>query len=432
VSITLNSCQEKAVDAFVQFMADKTQTELVIKGHAGTGKTTLVAHILDNLPKYQKSAEAMGVKLFDFDEVEVTATTRKAANVIAQSLNVEPRTIHSYLGLIVRNDYQTGETFISPAKHSEDKQNVLLFIDEASFIDPQLLKYIRKFTNSCKVIYTGDPYQLLPVNISTSPVFDGNIPTVALTTVMRHDGAIDDLSSHWRDTVITQEFSSAPLDNKKVIHLPGNEYQAMIDDCFLHPDYQPDVSAKIVAWTNGRVIEYNKYINSVRGINEDYPIGETLITNTPILGTPGNSKEAVLYGADSKVRILNKEPAIAYGVEGYQLRLKKCSIFAPTDRYQQKVLMKQFASQKKWSEYFNVKERWADLRPAYAATVHKSQGSTYEKVFIDLNDIGRCNNANDLSRLLYVAVSRASKQVILSGELPEKYSGALNEKFAIA
>jgi ATP-dependent exoDNAse (exonuclease V) alpha subunit len=43
-----------------------------------------------------------------------------------------------------------------------------------------------------------------------------------------------------------------------------------------------------------------------------------------------------------------------------------------------------------WREFFTFKdEAFADLRPIHATTVHRSQGSTYEKVFVDLSDIGR-------------------------------------------
>ena len=40
---------------------------------------------------------------------------------------------------------------------------------------------------------------------------------------------------------------------------------------------------------------------------------------------------------------------------------------------------------------YSVKQELADLRPVHASTVHKSQGSTYRMVFIDLDDIGRCS-----------------------------------------
>ena len=64
-----------------------------------------------------------------------------------------------------------------------------------------------------------------------------------------------------------------------------------------------------------------------------------------------------------------------------------------------------------------IENTWIDLRAAYACTVNKSQGSTFDKVFIDLDDISRCNSGDQIARMLYVAVSRARSQVILTGDL---------------
>ena len=91
-----------------------------------------------------------------------------------------------------------------------------------------------------------------------------------------------------------------------------------------------------------------------------------------------------------------------------------------------KLLLKNIAKEakvnpKKWPLYFQYKDEWLDLRPAYASTVHKAQGSTYTTVFMDLSDIGKCNIASDVARMLYVSISRASKQVYLYGDLPSKY-----------
>ena len=60
---------------------------------------------------------------------------------------------------------------------------------------------------------------------------------------------------------------------------------------------------------------------------------------------------------------------------------------------------------------------WIDLRAAYASTINKAQGSTYKTVFIDLDDIKRCNSGDQIARMMYVGVSRASQRVWLTGDL---------------
>jgi len=59
--------------------------------------------------------------------------------------------------------------------------------------------------------------------------------------------------------------------------------------------------------------------------------------------------------------------------------------------------------------YFN--NYVADLRPGYAMTIHKSQGSTYKNVFIDVPDILKCRSTELRNRLFYVAISRAQENV---------------------
>lgn len=64
-----------------------------------------------------------------------------------------------------------------------------------------------------------------------------------------------------------------------------------------------------------------------------------------------------------------------------------------------------------------IANSWIDLRAAYACTINKSQGSTYDKVFIDLDDIRKCNSGEQIARMLYVAVSRARFHVYFTGDL---------------
>jgi ATP-dependent exoDNAse (exonuclease V) alpha subunit len=74
-----------------------------------------------------------------------------------------------------------------------------------------------------------------------------------------------------------------------------------------------------------------------------------------------------------------------------------------------------------WREFFEFKDQsFADLRPIHGTTIHRSQGSTYEKVFVDLSDIGRNTRRDVLLRLLYVALTRSRGDVIVTGELPDR------------
>jgi ATP-dependent exoDNAse (exonuclease V) alpha subunit len=92
----------------------------------------------------------------------------------------------------------------------------------------------------------------------------------------------------------------------------------------------------------------------------------------------------------------------------------------PLDYTEVTKLLKQFAAKKDWMNYFRLKNEFSDFRFAYASTVHKSQGSTYDTVYIDLEDISVCRDLSQLARMLYVAISRATTRVVFYGT-PPKY-----------
>ena len=95
----------------------------------------------------------------------------------------------------------------------------------------------------------------------------------------------------------------------------------------------------------------------------------------------------------------------------------------PEDRDHFNALKKYYKGQKNWNRYYYLHEKFPDLRPRDASTMHKSQGSTYDRVFIDLGNLSSCHNPDVAARLLYVSASRAKQHVILYGDLAEKYGG---------
>lgn len=418
---TLNQDQTTAANEFFQFLGDPNCSEFVIQGSAGTGKTTLISHLLNQLPKQERLLKSIGNDGFGFHDLYVTATTRKAAQVICEKLGYPSLTIHSLLQLKVDNSRATGETSLQLRRGATHIANSLIIIDEASFIDVALLSAIRDRTQNCKVVYIGDPNQLTPAKSYACPVFDGLIRTVRLNQIMRFDGEIDRLSAKYREAVTSEVFPEIVVDGVQIKHVDGPAFQKLVEDSF-QPDYYTDYDkAKVVAWTNNRVHDYNKFIRTQKGCKSAIERGEAMITNRPIM----DGKNVSLYSTDAFVYVTHVSPTTTNkGVEGIYVTIDHTvEVFVATDHIALKEKLKQLRKEKNWSEYFEIQERWADLRPPYACTVHKSQGSTYERVLVDLSDIGRCNIKTDVARMLYVAISRASKEVILYGSLPEKYLG---------
>ncbi|WP_269519515.1 ATP-dependent DNA helicase [Alteromonas sp. BMJM2] len=430
MAFTLNDCQSKAVIEITKFLLDPEADEMVLEGYAGTGKTTLIAHYLENFDKYKQAHEVLGAQFRDFDEIAITATTRKAARVLSETMEIEPMTIHAYLKLIMKNNWSNGTTSLIKSKAAEVLENKLIIIDEASFIDSSLKGFINLLTMNCKIIYMGDPAQLISVNESKSPIFDAGIKTVRLNTIMRNKGTISKIAKAYRETVHTGQFKPLIHDGLSVKHVEPDEFEEQIRHVFTHPGFQPERTAKVLAWTNNRVSAYNSFIRYCRNVPDHINEGETLITNKPIMES---TSDYISYSTDVPVTVKNVEQVNIDGIEGFLVDLeKRKELFVPTERWKVKALLRKFADAKQWKQYFHVKDQWGDLRPVYSSTVHKSQGSTYDKVFIDLSDIGSCKNPDDVARLLYVAVSRASTEVIMCGQLPPEYLGETNNDSAAA
>lgn len=412
--ITLTTDQQNALDTFIQFLADPSEQVFVLEGFSGTGKTTLVKTILDQLPKLLKAVRLINPNARRYD-VELTATTNKAAENFGMITGMAVGTIHSYLGLRVSTDYQTNVTKLVPSKTNAFKEGHLLFIDEASYIDKDLLGWIFKLTRNCKIIFMGDPAQLTPVKSSETPVFEAtNFMKARLTQVVRQaeGNPIVDLSTKFRETVNSGEFFQFTPDGHHIQYMDRDTFNRAVEHEFCRPDWRYKDS-KFLAWTNKRVIDYNHHIRDQALGDPNFQVGDYAICNKYVM----SGKKSVK--TDQLVCITSIGPDISqHGVLGNWITLDyQIELFFPKSLESKKELIKNARAREMFDIVEEVENRWVDLRAAYAQTINKSQGSTYDRVFIDLDDIARCNSGDQIARMLYVGVSRARERVYLTGDL---------------
>jgi ATP-dependent exoDNAse (exonuclease V) alpha subunit len=64
-------------------------------------------------------------------------------------------------------------------------------------------------------------------------------------------------------------------------------------------------------------------------------------------------------------------------------------------------------------QFYKAKQHYADVNYAYAITCHKSQGSTYKNVYVDLADISGNDNVVERNRIIYTAITRASEKAVI-------------------
>lgn len=424
-SKTLNQGQQAAADSFFDFLLSD-EKEMRITGPGGTGKTHLMGYLIDQvIPQYQKVCKLTGQPVI-YNEVHMTATTNKAADVLSQNTGRPCSTIHSFLGLRVVDDFDTGATRLSRTAKSKTYSRIIIFIDEASMEDRKLLTMIRESLLDCKLVHVGDHCQLAPVGEMLPPVFAEPMREARLTEPMRNSGqpALQQLCLQLRHTVETGEFYPVEL-VPGVIDLVDDN--AMIAELRTH--FLAESPSRILAYSNNRVIEYNDFVHkSLRQQTDMLVVGETMVNNTALkIG-------ASMISAEEEVRIHEVLPAV--GVDhlpnGGSLEYRQCAVvcnagFAtiriPVNRAHYSKLLRYYANAKDWTTYFHLKNNYADLRQRDACTFHKSQGSTYTTVFIDAGNLSTCTVAETASRLLYVGVSRATTRVVFYDKLADKYGG---------
>jgi len=424
----LNPGQQKASDGFFAFLLND-EKELIISGAGGVGKTYLMGYLIDEIiPRYYNTCSMMGIKP-QYHSVHMTATTNKAAEVLGETTDRPACTIHSFLGLRVKENYTTGRTNLQKTPNWKVHEKEIIFIDECSMIDNDLYAAIQEGACNSKIVYVGDHSQLPPVFEDISPIYKNNISFFELTESMRNASqpALRALCDQVRATVATGIFKPIQTVPGVIDWLDEDEILAAIDNSFV----KKDTNSRILAYSNSTVNELNNYIRQAKNLPGHYIANERLVSNSALqYGSTGISVE-------EPVKILSMGSKTTYKLpQDLELEVHYADLLGkfgqvlpnvpiPVNKAYFEQLVKYFAKQKDWPTYFTLKNTFPDLRPHTACTVHKSQGSSYDTVFIDLNSLSTCNQSKLAARLLYVAVTRPMSRIIMYGKLADKYGGVI-------
>lgn len=413
--LVLSPGQDAALTAYIGFLMNPLERTFVLSGYSGTGKSTLVATMIDRLPEIIETCKLINADLANY-QVQLTATTNKAAENFAYVTKRPCDTIQSFLGLRVHTNYDTGETKLIPGNRMTVKSKYILFIDEYSYVDPQLLKYIFQYTEDCKIIFIGDPAQLLAVNCNFSPVSQLKANGAELRDIMRQSegNPIAELGAKFRQMVTTGERFQFTPDGHHVQWMEPEQFEQQLLTEFNRPDWTYHDS-KVLAWTNKRGIQFNHWIrDAVKGSPAFHP-GDYAVCNSYV---PGNGRDRSRLKTDQMVLIKDiSGPMTSYGVRGRNFTLDQGTYFGPDSLDEWAKQVKALQNEGEYTALQAIEQSFVDLRAVYSCTVNKSQGSTFDKVFIDLNDVGKCRNQDNLARMLYVAVTRARSHVYLVGDL---------------
>lgn len=428
----LTQDQQNGWDDFFAFLMNDEKFYLIY-GKPGTGKTFLIGKIAKEIFTLYNSACQMMNLQPKYNAADFTATTNKAAEVLEHSLNLPVQTIHSYLSLKVDNNYKTGKTNLIQILPKRISGKVL-FIDEASMIDEELFEFIDKSTPDTKVVFVGDAAQLAPVGAEISPIFahvSEQNRTFLQEPVRNADSpALMALCDQLRRTVETGQFEPIQEVPGTIEYLSPQQMQSKIEEHFVHTEKD----SRILCYSNQRVQLFNTAIREMQGRGDVFEPGEVLVAarayNKDKL-TISVERQIIIQKAFKTIEYGGYEPYTPDGLPIPYRVYEACSIHNEYSSFMLKIpcdfeyaanTLTKLKRKKDWPLYFQFQEVFADMRPRYASTVYKSQGSTYDTAFIDIGNIGTCHDPKQVARMLFVAASRARHKLYLFGKLPGKYT----------
>ena len=350
----------------------------IISGGPGTGKTSIQRAIL-NIYK----------KAFPDSDVVCCAPTGRAARRMEQSTGYPASTIHKVLNLTAGEVHELKDIDLLEAD--------LVLVDEVSMMDMLTTWYLfNALPPSCRLILVGDADQL---------------PSVGPGAVLNELLACGQLPAVILDKVFRQSEGSLVAENAQRIRHGVTDLE-FGDDFQFWPSAEETQSAQYLMWFYKR--EVDRYgVDNVALLTPFRKKSKTGVysLNAALHDTinPASQEkdeietgQRILRVGDKVMQMKNRDFA-SNGDIGYICTSKRDSdgILVEVDFGDDRVVA-----------YEDV-ESLRQLELAYAATIHKSQGSEYDAVLINIQNM----HGKMLNRaLIYTAETRAKKQVIIVGD----------------
>lgn len=421
---------------------NRAYTMSTLAGYAGVGKTTVIARLVANL-------------CADGYRVIVTTPTHKALAVIGAKINEEMhagsmgpelRTIHSALGLKMReNDDGTLTPEVGDGGRAVVADFDVMIVDEASMLSDELFAAVIGARRKCRVVFVGDPAQLPPVQSvsgGVSAVFDPQRVTVQvrLTEVVRQalGNPIIALATHLRACVgegrmpaITEVADIIRRLGGSQLSIAANAHHGLYVDWCSHA-VRDGMDARILAFTNRAVDRYNSCVHFELHpeCTAPFAAGEPAVVQD-------SNRELGIKNSDALtvVKCVPENHPAWPSIPAYKLTFTHegtgghKTVFIPANQAQFNVMMSntfvraraeglmgnKAQKDRLVGAAWGMKNAFANIAHAYAMTVHKSQGATFDTVLIDWDDLQVAARRGPVqaARLMYVAVTRAASNVCI-------------------
>lgn len=453
----LKEQQRVAFDLMWNFLMRDGGGYFLLKGYAGTGKTFTISRLIEKI-------------LFMFPEhrIAFTAPTNKAVKELYKAAeykhtNQDFLTIHRLLGLKEQINKDGHIEFKPDFKFPPSiVEKTVLIIDEVSMLQDDLFEMIDRYvpSNELKVILMGDPAQIPPVGrveslaLTEAGQLKHGIEVYTLTDIQRQalDNPIIETTFKIRNSigrpVSFPSRESKLLDNGSGVLFidrqnkdEGYLFTDVLEKYFTSENFKQDSDfCKIIAWRNATVGLFNDIVRKMIYKQKTLPRimeGEKLIANGPIF-----EQEYIIFSTNDEMEVISyTEDADDINNGMYSIRYYKALVkYRTPDNIERKriinivhgdsmetyktmvdMLRKAAISKVKgsweassaWEDYYLFQQRYADVGYNYAITGHKSQGSTYGRVFVLEGDINFNRNIVERNRIKYTACSRPKHQLFI-------------------
>lgn len=455
MNMKLTNDQNNAINAFKEFLESDDQVFL-LKGSAGTGKTTLMK---------------MLVELVSNVSSHLMAPTGRAAMILGEKSKHEANTIHSTIYCYEEELYKDEEgKLYFKLKQNADPANDIYFVDESSMVSDRymenemfrfgsghLLPDLFEYCDGRKIVFVGDYAQLPPVGQSISPALDAEhlktkygkrVKEVMLREVVRQDNesGVYSNATRVRDCIEGGVFNTFNIVD--VADVMTSE--SLLEDYLKNFDKDNLYKNLLVAYTNQQVMNYNVNIRQrifdnpqrlcvgdmlVVSRNNHVP-GECSLFNGQIVKVKECEDDSMIESRTIRFKTQENEKAIT---KEMKLSFRKVILATPEgnergclildnyldddtidDRYLNQALIVDFSTRNKGpksntEEYKDKirRDKYVNAvmcRYGYAITCHKAQGGEWENVYVDFG----CFNSNANStffRWAYTAITRSSRNL---------------------
>ena len=430
-TIILNAKQQEAVDKIYDFL-DSEDREFLLTGRAGTGKTTTISFIE-----------------FPYTTIGM-AISHKAKEVLRQSLpQYDVVTVAGAIGLEKVDDLDTGKTeFLSFGKEI-NRSKLIFIVDECSMIDSFSRSELLRLYPKAKFIYLGDTHQLPPIKDKNSNVFsDEHIDSIELLDNMR-TGVESPIMTLLNNIVKLQvdqcndinlirsilPTEDVHVDNKRLVkNMRIGEFYELTNEIIIitYHNYKKDIlnnqfRDKILGFKDmynvgDKLIFNNNIYKSIQGKQTRVFTNSEIVTVKTISNATYRFNEKVIFAKDNELMYDTIEFSMPYYL--IAVEEKHDMIYVPSDITKFSKLLDKLSTYAKsltdykqerakmWRIFFMAKYAFYDVSYAYALTSHKSQGSTYDSVTVDFNDVFKSKMSMDEKlKCFYVACSRAKNNL---------------------